>query len=138
MALNVRTIKQLTEPGRYSDGQGLYLHIRSGGSRQWVLRTTINQKRCDVGIGALESISLAEARDLAYELRKEAKAGGDPLADRRKVKTIPTFKEASITVWEANKPTWKNEKLNSPEFPRRLACSFFAAIQSQQVTASRF
>jgi hypothetical protein len=81
MALNVRTIKKLTEPGRYSDGQGLYLHIRRGGSRQWVLRTTINQKRCDVGIGALESISLAEARDLAYELRKEAKAGGDPLAD---------------------------------------------------------
>lgn len=110
MALSVRIIKKLTEAGRYSDGQGLYLHIRSGGSRQWVLRTTINQKRCDVGLGALESVSLAEARDKAYELRKEAKAGGDPLADRRKVKTIPTFKEASITVWEANKPTWKNEK----------------------------
>ena len=36
--LTVRTLRQLTEPGRYTDGDGLHLHVRKGGSRQWILR----------------------------------------------------------------------------------------------------
>lgn len=108
--LNVRKIKELSNPGRYADGQGLYLHVRKGGSRQWVLRTTVQGKRCDIGLGSPDYVSLAQARVKAHELRAQAKAGEDPLAERRKQQETPTFSEAAQTVWEQNRPTWKNPK----------------------------
>jgi len=110
MKLSVRRTRELTEPGRYADGRGLYLHVRKGGSRQWIVRTTIQGKRSDIGLGSIEYVSLAEAREKAHELQKQAKAGIDPLAERRRKTKIPTFSEASHIVWEQNKPTWKNEK----------------------------
>ncbi len=81
--LNVRKIKELSNPGRYADGQGLYLHIRTGGSRQWILRTTVQGKRTDIGLGSPSYVTLAQARAKAHELRVQAKAGEDPLAERR-------------------------------------------------------
>lgn len=110
MKLSVRRTNELRVPGRYADGNGLYLHIRKGGSRQWILRTTVQGKRCDIGLGSPGYVSLAEARERAYQLRKEAKAGGDPLAQRRDKDSIPTFEKAARTVWEQNKGSWKNPK----------------------------
>ena len=110
MALSVRKIRELTLPGRYGDGGGLYLHIRPGGSRQWLLRTTVRGKRSDIHIGSLTYVSLAEAREKAYRLRKAARQGEDPLAERRKSDEALCFKQAALTVWEQNKPTWKNPR----------------------------
>lgn len=110
MKLNARVIKQLTEPGRYGDGNGLYLHIRPGGSRQWLLRTTIQGKRCDIGLGSPAYVALADARTSAHELRVQAKQGLDPLAERRRETQVPTFREAAETVWEQHRPSWRNEK----------------------------
>ena len=42
-------------------------------------------KRRDIGLGSLEQISPFEARARAQRLRKVARAGGDPLADREQV-----------------------------------------------------
>jgi len=36
--LTTKIIRELDLPGRYADGNVLYLHIRRGGSRQWLLR----------------------------------------------------------------------------------------------------
>ncbi len=110
MKLNTRIIKQLDQPGRYADGKGLYLHIRTTGSRQWLLRTTVQNKRTDIGLGSLNFVSLAEAREKAIELLKQVKAGLDPLAERRREQSVPTFSESAQIVWEANLPTWKNKK----------------------------
>jgi integrase len=110
LKLNTRIIKQLEEPGRYADGKGLYLHIRTSGSRQWLLRTTVQRKRVDIGLGSLNFVSLAEAREEAMRLLKQVKAGLDPLAERKRDRTVPTFSEAALTVWEQNLPTWKNKK----------------------------
>lgn len=108
--LTVKKTKQLNQPGRYSDGNGLYLHVRNGGSKQWVLRTTIRRRRADIHIGSLTYITLAEARDRAFNLQKLVKSGGDPLADRRQGDLVPLFEKAAQLVWEQNLPAWKNEK----------------------------
>ena len=34
--LTARTVETLITPGRHADGDGLYLTIRSGGSKQWI------------------------------------------------------------------------------------------------------
>ena len=89
-AAGVRTINA---PGKYYDQHGLILRVAPGGSKQWVWRGTIRGRRRDVGLGAVAYTTLAEARDIAYEYRKLARAGGDPTAMRPN-NTAPTFAEA--------------------------------------------
>ena len=69
-------------PGKYYDQHGLILRVAPGGSKQWVWRGTIRGRRRDVGLGSVAYTTLAEARDIAYEYRKIARAGGDPTAER--------------------------------------------------------
>ena len=48
--LTARTVKALSEPGRYADGGGLYLYVGPSGSKSWVLRTVIHDKRRALGL----------------------------------------------------------------------------------------
>lgn len=104
-------VRNLKTAGRYPDGNGLYLFVRPTGSKQWILRTVVHGRRRDIGLGNASNVPLAEARDTASHMRKIARAGGDPLAERRQASaTKPTFAEAARTVFEARKATWKNPK----------------------------
>src|SRR4051794_26720392 len=97
-ALNAQTVKAISaygRPRRVADGGGLYLFVAANGSKSWVLRTIVKGKRCDIGLGSVSLVSLAEAREEAVRLRKIARGGGDPLAMRRQERrTVPTFEEA--------------------------------------------
>jgi len=94
--LNRTRISKLTEPGRHLDGGGLYLHIRPGGSRQWVLRLTVRNRRRDISLGPVDVVTLEEARETALRMRREAASGLDPVEERRKASTAsPTFREAA-------------------------------------------
>ena len=104
-------LRNQMEPGRYTDGNGLYLVVDPSGAKRWLLRTVIKGKRCDIGLGGLSLVPLSEARAEAVRLRKLARAGGDPLLERRKErKPVPTFKQAAREVHAAHSPAWKNPK----------------------------
>ncbi|MFN2447111.1 MAG: tyrosine-type recombinase/integrase, partial [Vicinamibacterales bacterium] len=104
-------IKALRTPGRYADGGGLYVLVDPLGAKRWVLRVVIAQRRCDLGLGGLSTVSLAEARDEAARLRKVARRGGDPMAERRASRTVvPTFRDAATRVHAAHAPTFKSLK----------------------------
>ena len=107
--LTVGMVKALKEPGRYGDGGTLYLVVAPGGSKSWVQRFTVNGKRRDHGLGGFPLVTLAEAREQAFENRRHAHRGRDPLADKRKPK-VPTFKQASGRALEANRGRWRNAK----------------------------
>ncbi|MDE0007032.1 MAG: site-specific integrase, partial [Gammaproteobacteria bacterium] len=53
---------------------------------------------------------LKEAREAAFANRKLARAGGDPLAAKRKTK-VPTFREAAERTFEAKRPRWRSAKV---------------------------
>ena len=76
--LTAAKIKSLTNAGLYGDGGTLYLNIAPRGSKSWIQRITINGKRRDIGLGGYPLVSLAEARDKAFQNRKLARSGGDP------------------------------------------------------------
>lgn len=104
-------VRSLKDPGRYADGNGLYLVVDPSGAKRWVLRTIVKGKRCDIGLGGLSLVSLAEAREEAAKLRKMARNQGDPLAERRAARRyVLTFEEAARQVHTEHKPSWKNPK----------------------------
>ena len=110
-AARARTLKT---PGRYADGGTLYLNVSPGGSKQWVQRLAIRGKRHDIGLGGYPLVSLAEAREAAFLNRKLARAGGDPLAEKRKAKqrdSMLTFGEAAEMTYKALRPRWRNAKV---------------------------
>ncbi|MCX5580534.1 tyrosine-type recombinase/integrase [Kaistia terrae] len=103
-------VRTAQEPGKYFDGQGLYLRVEPNGSRFWVQRITIRGKRCELGLGSPSLVSLAEARTIALDNRKLARAGGDPLASKREAAAVLSFEDAARKVHEMHSPTWKNSK----------------------------
>ena len=109
--LTALKIKKLTIPGRYADGNNLYLEVDKSGARRWTLRVTILGRRRDMGLGGISTVSLEEARELAYQYRKIARSGGDPILERQKNRGLQTtLIYCTKKVHEINLPTWKNEK----------------------------
>lgn len=104
-------IKELREPGRYADGEGLYLRISPSGGKSWVLRIQVNRVRRDIGLGDANYVSVKTARLEAGAARRLAALGIDPLEERRKVlKVIPTFEEAARRAHAEMLKGWKNGK----------------------------
>ncbi|MEP2153353.1 MAG: Arm DNA-binding domain-containing protein [Roseobacter sp.] len=104
-------VRQTTKPGRYSDGNGLYLVVSNTGAKRWLLRTIVQGRRRDMGLGSVNLVGLAEAREKAVLYRKLAREGEDPIDIRKQQQTsVPTFAEAAHKVFEQSKSTWKNEK----------------------------
>lgn len=104
-------IKALREPGRYQDGYGLMLEVGPNGSKWWTLRVQVNGKRCDSGLGSFRDVPLAQARENAAALCKQALAGIDPVAaKKRQRESVPTFAAAARRVHEEHKLGWKNGK----------------------------
>lgn len=81
--------KPLTAPGHYRDGKGLYLQISVWGTKSFVFRYTINGKMRGMGLGSIEDVSLAEARNEVERLRVIVREGRDPIEERRAKKVVP-------------------------------------------------
>jgi len=108
--------------GWHADGGNLYLLVR-GTSRSWVFRYTspTDNKRKNMGLGSLEAVSLARARELAREYRALAKDRQNPvdpmqlLADAKaarlgKQAKQKTFKECAELYLELHRSGWANAK----------------------------
>lgn len=108
--LSATAVKAAKTPGRYGDGDGLYLLIGPTGARSWVCRVQKEGKRRDIGLGSVKKVSLALARERAFKVRSQIEAGIDPIAERRKEAGIPTFREAAALVFAENKKNWRNAK----------------------------
>ena len=112
-ALSATGIRQLVKsgkPGKFADGNGLYLVISHNGTKKWVWRTTIGGRRRELGVGG-DNVSLAEARDTAAELALKLRRGEDILTQRREERiAIPSFKESAYAAHEHHSQEWKNAK----------------------------
>src|SRR4051794_36710480 len=95
-----RSLNKLTDtavkkkqPGRYSDGGGLYLYVSADLNKSWVFRWVRDGKRREMGLGAYRDVSLAQARDKAIDCRKAVEQGRDPIAEKndKKGEIEPTF-----------------------------------------------
>lgn len=109
--LTALKIRSLIEPGRYSDGDGLFLEINGKGAASWVLRVQNKGKRQDIGLGSLKAVYLKDAREAAFFTRQKIAQGIDPVAERKQERqVIPTFRKAAEMVHEEHQKAWKNGK----------------------------
>ncbi|WP_291986624.1 site-specific integrase [Luteitalea sp.] len=129
-AVRVRALKA---PGRYADGNGLYLFVDASGAKRWVLRTVVLGKRRDMGLGSAQLVSLLDARDEAARFRRLARSGGDPLADRRKSRVIvPTLRAAAKAVHESHAGTFRNPK-HRADWISSLEMHVFPSLATERV-----
>ena len=85
-------------PGYHADGANLYLRVASkGGGRGWIFRYSSGGRTRDMGLGSFPEISLAAARELAADCRKQIKQGIDPI-ERRRAQRIARSVEAAKTL----------------------------------------
>lgn len=109
--LSALTIKALDKPGRYGDGDGLFLVVgNGGGAKSWIVRVQKNGRRRDIGLGSAKKVPLKLARERAALIREQVEVGLDPVAERRKEIGVPSFKEAAMLVHGEHKKGWKNGK----------------------------
>ena len=104
------TFVRSAPPGRHCDGQGLYLFVQPSGTRSWVQRIVIRGYRREIGLGSAQLVPLTEAREKARANRKLAREGGDPLAEKRRAESTPTFAEAAARVLEQKRAGWRNSR----------------------------
>ena len=109
-ALSKAFVRNVARAGRYCDGNGLYLQVQPSGARSWIQRLVIRGHRRELGLGGYPLVSLKEAREQALANRKLARAGGDPLADKRRDEGTPTFAEAAERVWQDKHPGWRHPR----------------------------
>nr|WP_257541691.1 tyrosine-type recombinase/integrase [Sphingobium sp. CFD-1] len=91
-------------------GDGLMRLERPGGTSSWVCRVQSDGVRRDFGLGSCQKVSLAQAREMAQEIRSQIEMGVDPQIERRKRQAVPTFKDAAVTTYEIHSKTWRNGK----------------------------
>jgi hypothetical protein len=122
-------------PGRHADGGGLYLKVDPSGARRWILRTVVRGRRRDYGLGSANLVSLAEAREKAFELRRIARNGGNPKVRTREDEgKATTFKELACLVHERKFKDNKNNGKHIAQWIRTLETYAFPTLANLTVS----
>jgi integrase len=107
-------VKALTQPGRYADGDNLYLAIGKNGSKSWSFVYRWHGRTREAGLGAVADVTLKKARARAKEGREllSRKPPVDPLSVWRRPERdrIPTFEESGRAVLAAKAGAWRSAK----------------------------
>ena len=135
--LTAKTITQISEAGRYGDGNGLYLVVSPAGTKSWIQRVQIGGKRTDKGLGGLGKVSLASARKIATANTASIKAGNNPFEAGyvappvKEVPAIPTFADAARAVYALNLDEWGDG--TAKRWLRRLELHAFPTLGARNV-----
>ena len=116
--LSAVKVVRLAKSGRYCDGLGLYLQIGPSGNKSWLFRYMLRGRSREMGLGAIHTVTLAEAREKATSCRKLLFAGVDPIDDRDQQRTAArsesarsaTFRQCAERYISSHGAGWRNEK----------------------------
>jgi integrase len=120
-AAKVRT----ATPGRYGDGNGLYLLVRSAEAKFWVFRYVLRGRMREMGLGPAAgsgAVLLVDARVKARRLHDMVREGRDPLNERAAAEAAAkaaaqraevrgkTFRDVAELYLAAHEAGWRNAK----------------------------
>ena len=96
---------------------GLYMQVM-GGSKSWILRFVVGQRRRRMGLGSYPGVTLAQARDKARAAHQVIDQGADPIqtrlahvgqAEAARARAL-TFDKACEQFIAAREAEWRNSK----------------------------
>jgi integrase len=131
--LNARLVTTIAKKGQYADGGGLYLRVDSSAAKRWVFIFRQRGKRPEMGLGGLDSVPLALARQLVAEARKTVALGLNPIAGRKTSAAVPTFGKFADEFLETKSLGWRNEKHKAQW--RMTLTVYAAALRGRPVDA---
>lgn len=91
--LKALQIKSKKDPGRLSDGQGLFFEVTETGVKRWMYYYKIQRKSGKFTVGRYPELSLQNARKEHQEARKLVRQGKNPALERRKKRQVVVTKE---------------------------------------------
>lgn len=128
--LTALQVSKAKAPGMYGDGRGLYLQVAGDGkqkiSKSWIFRYRFNGHLSkagkplarEMGLGSLDTWTLAEARDRARQQRQLLDQGLDPIEARKTQEAAAALAKAQTVLFEQcakdyirdHRAGWKNAK----------------------------
>jgi integrase len=119
--LTALRVGRTREPGLYHDGAGLYLQVTAGKdglTKSWLYRFALNGKERRMGLGSVNDVSLAEARESAAGARRQVKGGMDPIERRKALRAAAALAQAKAMTFDqcrdayiaAHRSAWSNTK----------------------------
>jgi integrase len=130
------------KPGMHNDGAGLYLAVSDSGSASWLFRYKIYKRPRQMGLGGLDEVTLAQARERADDARRKLRNGVDPLEERRATKLADslsraktmTFRECAEAYVAAHRAGWTNAK-HARQWPATLSAYAYPVFGDLPVAA---
>lgn len=121
--------------GRYSDGGGLYLRVKKGGTKSWsFIHFKGSGKGRDwkeVGLGSYPSVSLKAARLVATDCRDRLRRGLEPI-DADATTEKPTFAKCAEDLIAAVGKGWRNAK-HKAQWEMTLGDTYCKSIRKKPV-----
>lgn len=97
MKLTDAKLRNLSKPGKYFDGAGLYLELTPAGGRYWRMKYRWAGKEKRLSFGVYPDVTLKDARDKATAARKVKQGGRDP-GEVRKAEKAKAIHESANTL----------------------------------------
>ena len=98
--LSTRAVASLKKPGYHPDGANLFLQIGPALTRSWVFKYTLNGRSREGGLGSVNDVSLAEARERARAYRQLLAENIDPVDFRRAQRAKHAAESAHTITFE--------------------------------------
>jgi integrase len=128
---------------RLADGQGMYLEVRTNGSKLWFLKYRMTGKEKRIGLGSYPATTAAMARERREEARRQIASGIDPLVNRKVARALEGVSAAN--TFESLAREWHDQvhrrKVSVKHADRNLrrleiyAFPKFGSIPVKEITA---
>lgn len=140
--LSAVKISKANSPGLYADGAGLYLQVaaypaKDGErlSKSWIFRFSRQRRERQMGLGSVDTLTLADARERARECRKLLLDGIDPIDHREAARAAValaaaramSFQQCAEAYIRTHRKGWRNPK-HAQQWPSTLATYAYPTI----------
>jgi integrase len=145
-------VERETRPGKYADGDGLYLIVAGVTSKNWSYRYWKDGKQRWLGLGSLKDVSLKDARLARDAARLRVKGdrstpGVDIVKEKRAAReeakaveikvALPTFEQCAETYIREHWSTWSKKHRNQwPSSLKRYAYPIIGKLTIPEIKPS--